>query len=66
MWNRGNPIGTHVILTKDNGSKVPTRTRSEAQVLSGHSAVIWVDAVSGCYLLDRVETVTDDAGTEKP
>ncbi len=28
--------------------------RSDAQVLSGHSAVIWLENVSGCYLLDRV------------
>ncbi|MDP1611680.1 MAG: hypothetical protein Q8M11_11530, partial [Sulfuritalea sp.] len=31
-----------------------TKTRSDAQVLSGHSAVIWLENVSGCYLLDRV------------
>lgn len=26
----------------------------DAQILSGHSAVIWLENVTGCYLLDRV------------
>jgi hypothetical protein len=34
-----------------------TRTKSTAQILSGHSAVIWLENVSGCYLLDRVTAV---------
>lgn len=36
-----------------------TRTRSEAQVIGGHSAVIWLENVSGSYLLDRVLQVGD-------
>jgi len=47
-------VGTPVILTKDSGEEVVAITRSEAQVLSGHSAVIWLVGVTGCYLLDRV------------
>lgn len=35
-------------------SYFPTKTRTDAQVLSGHSAVIWVEGIAGCYLLDRV------------
>ena len=53
-FNASNPIGTEVILKKDGSQNIETRTRSVAQVLSGHSAVIWLDGVSGCYLLDRV------------
>lgn len=53
-WNASNHVGCNVIVTKDNGSEVPTVTTSEAQVLSGHSAVIWLKGVSGCYMLDRV------------
>lgn len=53
-WNAANPVGCDVVLTKDNGEKLHTRTISEAQILSGHTAVIWVEGVSGCYLLDRV------------
>lgn len=54
-WNEANHVGCNVILTKDNGVQVPTKTRSEAQILSGHSAVIWLEGVRGCYLLDRVK-----------
>jgi hypothetical protein len=38
----------------DGGEVRETITTSEAQVLSGHSAVIWLDGIRGCYLLDRV------------
>lgn len=54
-WNQINHVGCNVVLTKDNGTKFPTKTRSDAQVLSGHSSVIWLEKVSGCYLLDRVK-----------
>lgn len=53
-WNAANPVGCTVILSKDNGTEFATRTRSQAQILSGHSAVIWLDNVTGCYLLNRV------------
>lgn len=54
-FNAKNPIGSDVFVKLD-GVDEPfrTRTRSEAQILSGHSAVIWLENVSGCYLLDRV------------
>ena len=54
-WNAKNHVGCNVVLQKDSGEQFPTVTTSEAQVLSGHSAVIWVKGVSGCYLLDRVK-----------
>lgn len=53
-WNARHEVGESVILKKDNGEELFTTTRSEAQVLSGHSAVIWVAGLAGCYLLDRV------------
>lgn len=52
-FNRRYPIGTEGLLKKDDGSLLETKTRSKAEVLSGHSAVIWVEGVSGCYLLSR-------------
>ena len=54
-FNAKNPIGSDVFVKLD-GVDEPfrTRTRSDAQILSGHSAVIWLENVSGCYLLDRV------------
>jgi adenosine/AMP kinase len=54
-WNAANPVGTPVMIKLDGEDEtVATVTRSEAQILSGHSVVIWLKKVSGCYLLDRV------------
>lgn len=55
-FNAAYPVGTRVMLQKDfSPAPIETRTRSEAQVLSGHTAVIWLEGVSGCYMLDRVK-----------
>lgn len=53
-WNHRHKIGDAVIVRKDNGSTIRTVTRSEAMILSGHTAVICVEGISGCYALDRV------------
>ncbi len=52
--------GDAVSVRMDDGTARITRTRSEAQVLNGHSAVIWLDDVRGCYLLDRVSPIQGD------
>lgn len=57
-WNSMMPVGAQVVYRKDDGSKVVTKTRTEAQVLSGHTAVVWLDGVSGCV---AIECVTPDA-----
>lgn len=54
-FNAKYKVGTKGYLHTDSGEKKPTHTTSEAQVLSGHSAVVWVNGVSSCYLLDRFE-----------
>lgn len=57
-FNAAHPVGTRVMLKKDFAPEpVETTTRSVAQVLSGHSAVIWLDGVSGCYALDCVKPI---------
>lgn len=56
-WNAHHQLGTEVIVRRDSGQEVQTKTRSQAWVLSGHSAVIMVDGISGCYSLDRVRPV---------
>lgn len=54
-WNQTHPLpGTPVIVRLDDGTEKHTRTQSEAQILGDHSAVIWLDGISGAYLLDRV------------
>lgn len=62
FWNEEHPVGTDVIVTKDLGDEVRTKTRSAAWVLSGHSAVIMVDGISGCYALERVRPVKPIGG----
>ena len=55
-WNAahpGDPID--VTYVKDDNSVVNTTTRSRAELLSGHTAVIWLIGVRGCVMLDRVK-----------
>jgi hypothetical protein len=54
-WNLKHAIGTPVKLTKDSGEVMETRTRSAAEIAASGHAVIWLENVSGYYLLDRVK-----------
>ena len=56
-FNAKYPVGTDVSVRRDAGTATITKTRSKAEVLSGHSAVIWLDGISGCYLLSRVSPI---------
>lgn len=55
------PLGTPVIVMKDLGEKVRTKTRSGPWMLgassrgAGHTAVIMLEGISGGYLLERVQ-----------
>lgn len=60
-FNRRYPVGQRVALKRDGGDVVLTTTRTTAGILSGHSAVIWLEGISGCYLLDRVTPIVEDA-----
>ncbi len=60
-FNARYAVGQKVSVRKDNREATITTTRSAAEVLSGHSAVIWLDGISGCYLLDRVNPVTGES-----
>jgi len=53
-WNKKHAEGTKVIVTLDSGEEKPTTTASEAWLLGGHTAVVMLDGVSGCYALNRV------------
>lgn len=61
-FNARYPVGTPGLFTRDSGELFRTRTRSEAMVLSGHSAVVWLEGVGGYYLLDRFapDTLNED------
>lgn len=59
-WNAANPIGTPVALKRDNGHTLNTKTRSEAYVCEAGYPVIFVEGVSGYYLLDRVTPTSSE------
>lgn len=62
-WNAAHKTGDPVTYEFDDGSVFDTRTYSQATVLSGHpavvlsgdTAVIWVEGKAGCVLLSRVK-----------
>lgn len=62
QWNTTNPIGTEVIVTKDMGEEVRTKTRGEAYVCESGYPVIFLEGISGYYLLDRVRAVSEPNG----
>ena len=57
VWNNRVPVGTSVTYKKDDGSSIETKTRSAAEILGGHTAVVWLEGISGCVRLDRVATI---------
>lgn len=67
QFNSRFPIGTPVIAypgarPEDIPStrRLVTRTRSEAQVLGGHTDVVWVDGHGACIALTHVDPVPLD------
>jgi hypothetical protein len=53
-WNENYRVGQRVSVRKDDKSTVETVTRSPATLLGGHTPVIWLEGITGCYALDRV------------
>jgi hypothetical protein len=62
-FNDAHPVGTAVRVYPGDraGRHVDTRTRSEASVLSGHTAVVWVDGLAGCFSLSHVDVLPKEA-----
>lgn len=58
-WNASVPVGANVAYRNDRGETVHTTTRTPAEVLGGHSAVVWLDNVRGCVALDRVTHISN-------
>lgn len=54
-WNDKHPVGTPVIVNRDGGEQFHTVTRSGAELLSGHTPVVWVKGLSGCWALTHVK-----------
>lgn len=63
-WNGIHPVGVLVKayrgLIGDEEHAVTGRTRTRAELLSGHTAVVWVTGCSGCIALSHV-VLLDDA-----
>ena len=53
-WNDRYPIGTECTVEMDSGEIRLTKTRSSAWMLSGHTAVVMIEGISGGYPLSRV------------
>lgn len=66
-WNAAYPIGTvveyHSII--GDARHLLTRTNSVAYVLSGHTAVLFVDGIRGCVALDAVVPANKRRGVSK-
>ncbi len=56
-WNKKYGIGEPVLVKKDDGEILHTKTRSKAQVMPSGQAVIWVVGITGCYDLARIAPV---------
>lgn len=57
-WNRNHPIGTRVCYwrgVRDSGPGREGKTESMAELLGGHTAVVWISGVAGCIALSHVE-----------
>lgn len=57
-WNARHPEGTRVVVRRDSGQRMETKTRSAAAVM-GHQAVVWVEGIAACYALSHVEAIDD-------
>ena len=57
VWNVTYSVGQKVIVKKDDDTEIETVTTNEATLLGGHTAVVWLRDISGCYLLDRVKAI---------
>jgi hypothetical protein len=58
-WNDMFPVGTAVrywTWAREGIGKTST-TRTLASVLSGHTAVVWVEGEAGCISLSHVEPI---------
>lgn len=55
-------VGDAVDVHEDDGRITRTTTRSEAQVLGDHTAVVWLADRAGCFLLGRVTLANGATG----
>jgi hypothetical protein len=56
-FNEAHECPCEVEVTLDFGEVITTKTRKNAHLLGGHTPVIWLEGISGCYRLDRVRPI---------
>jgi hypothetical protein len=54
LFNADFPVGTPVKVRKDDGTDFDSEVTAPACLLSGHTPVVWLKDIRGCYLLSRV------------
>jgi hypothetical protein len=59
VW-RAVPMGTEVLVTKDDGLEYPTRTRSAPWTVADRTPLILLEGITGGYALSRVRLPTDE------
>ena len=57
-WNDAHDPGVDVIWRDDFGDEHHAKTRSYAEMMGGHTPVVWLTGRSGCYALGRVRIAT--------
>lgn len=60
------PVGTRVLVVRDNGDVLLTRTRSDAWTLGHGQVVVSVHGISGGYAIERVHVVPPTLDTPTP
>lgn len=68
QWNARYPIGTPVIAYPDfrpeddpQAERLVTRTRSRAELLGGHTPVVWIERHDSCIALTHLDLVESDS-----
>ena len=56
-WNRKFIPGQKVKVKLDSGTEKVTTTKTNAELLGGHTPAIFLEGISGCYALDRVTPI---------
>lgn len=54
VWNENYPKGTCVMVIRDKGEVLETKTRSEAWLTPSGGLLVSVEGISGGYRLSRV------------
>ena len=60
LFNIAAVVGMPVRYRNDRGREIETKLRTVASVVGGHSAVVWLEGVSGCVAVNQVKFIGGD------